>query len=305
MNANDLFEPVTNDLIAAIERGANGWTMPWQQFAATGIPRSADRRPYRGWNALVLAFTAFERGYPSGTWATYQGWQRHGAQVRRGEHGTRVVLWKPTDRHATTDEASDTGEHPTRSALFARTFTVFASEQVDGADHLAEIPTPDPARQIDSAERYFDAVGARVIRGGNVACYLPAVDLIHIPNPDQFARPSDFYSTLAHEQTHRTGHPCRLHRDLTGRFGSLAYGAEELVAELGAAFWCAQFRLDQTTRPDHAAYIGDWLAMLRQDTRALVTACSHAQRAVDYLNTLAGWPGPTADYERPAQAVAG
>ena len=104
MNANDLFETVTNDLIVAIERGASGWTMPWQQLATTGIPRSADGRPYRGWNALVLAFTAFERGYPSGTWATYQGWQRHGAQVRRSEHGTRVVLWKPTDRHATADE---------------------------------------------------------------------------------------------------------------------------------------------------------------------------------------------------------
>ena len=87
MNANDLFETVTNDLIAAVERGANGWTMPWQQLTATGIPRSADGRPYRGWNALVLAFTAFERGDPSGTWATYQGCQRHGGQVRRGEHG--------------------------------------------------------------------------------------------------------------------------------------------------------------------------------------------------------------------------
>jgi antirestriction protein ArdC len=304
MNANDLFETVTNDLIAAIERGASGWTMPWQQLAATGTPRSADDRLYRGWNALVLAFTAFERGYPSSTWATYQGWQRHCAQVRRGEHGTRVVLWKPNDRHTTPDDANDTDDKLTRSALFARTFTVFAAEQVDGADRYLEISTPDPDRQIGAADRYFDAIGAHLNRGGNAACYLPGADLIHIPNPDQFARPSDFYSTLAHEHTHWTGHTSRLHRDLTGRFGSLAYGAEELVAELGAAFWCAQFRLDQTTRPDHAAYLGDWLTLLRQDTRALVTACSHAQRAVDYLNAVGGWPTPTAEVEQSSEEVA-
>ena len=304
MNANDLFESVTNDLIAAIERGASGWTMPWQQLAATGIPRSADGRPYRGWNALVLAFTAFERGYPSGRWATYQGWQRHDTQVRRGEHGTRVVLWKPTDHRTTADDASAADEQPTRPALFARTFTVFAAEQVDGADRFLEIRTEDPARQIDSAERYFDAVGAQVIHGGNAACYVPTADRIHIPHPDQFARPSDFYSTLAHEHTHWSGHDSRLRRDLTGRFGSLSYGAEELVAELGAAFWCAQFRLDQTTRPDHAAYLGDWLNLLREDTRALVTACSHAQRAVDYLNALAQWPSPPVELETSTEAVA-
>lgn len=87
---------------------------------------------------------------------------------------------------------------------------------------------------------------------------------------------------------HWTGHGSRLARDLSGRFGSHAYGAEELVAELGAAFWCAQFGLEQATREDHAAYLGDWLALLRADTRALVAACGHAQRAVDFLNDAAG-----------------
>lgn len=90
-----------------------------------------------------------------------------------------------------------------------------------------------------------------------------------------------------------------MHRDLTGRFGSHAYGAEELVAELGAAFWCAQFGLEQATRHDHAAYLGDWLALLRADTRALVAACGHAQRAVDFLNDAAGQnSGEAAEHEQ-------
>jgi antirestriction protein ArdC len=87
---------------------------------------------------------------------------------------------------------------------------------------------------------------------------------------------------------HWTGHRSRLGRDLSGRFGDHAYGAEELVAELGAAFWCAHFGMAQVTRDDHAAYLADWLRLLRADTRALVSACSHAQHAVDHLNVLAG-----------------
>ena len=61
---------------------------------------------------------------------------------------------------------------------------------------------------------------------------------------------------------------------------------------MGAAFWCAQFGLEQATRDDHAAYLGDWLALLSADSRALVSACSHAQRAIDHLNQAAGWTTP-------------
>ena len=121
---------------------------------------------------------------------------------------------------------------------------------------------------------------------------------------EQFDRPSDFYSTSAHEHTHWTGHADRLGRDLSGRFGDHTYGAEELIAELGAAFWCAQFELGQATREDHAAYLGDWLALLQSDSRALVAACGHAQRAVDHLNTLAGWSPPSGSADEPLEVAA-
>ncbi len=124
--------------------------------------------------------------------------------------------------------------------------------------------------------------------GGDRACYRPGDDVICLPALDRFARVEDFYATSAHEHVHWTGHRSRLGRDLSGRFGDHAYGAEELVAELGAAFWCAQFGMAQVTRDDHAAYLADWLKLLRADTRAVVSACSHAQHAVDHLNVLAG-----------------
>ena len=141
MKATELFEKVTDDLVAAIEEGASGWRMPWQRLA-TGLPVSVDDRPYRGWNALVLALTAAEQGWPSGRWATYRGWQRHGCQVRRGERGTHVVLWKPTNPAANGDDDSDDRNRPT---FYARVFTVFAAEQVDGAERF--MPNPRSNRR--------------------------------------------------------------------------------------------------------------------------------------------------------------
>jgi antirestriction protein ArdC len=232
--------------------------------------------------------TAADRGWSSSTWATYRAWQRHGGQVRRGERGTQVVLWKPIDRRPD-DDPEDEVEHG--AALFARTFAVFAAEQVDGADILRTTPDPvDEPTRLESAESYFQQVAATVAHGGDVACYVPAADVIRLPELTRFERAADYYSTSAHEHVHWTGHRSRLDRDLSGRFGDRSYGAEELIAELGAAFWCAQFQLEQATRADHAAYLGDWLAILRQDARAPVAACGQAQRAIDFLNTAAGWP---------------
>jgi antirestriction protein ArdC len=297
MKAQALFERVTKDLIDAIEAGASDWRMPWQCLG-NGIPISVDGRPYRGWNALVLAMVAAERGWSSNRWATYRGWQRHGCQVRRGERSTAVVLWKPTDHRADSDQVSSSeGDHDAKSSrgLFARAFNVFAAEQVEGADRFARRPEPvNGDQRIPEVELYFADVGSRVVSGGDRACYVPALDEIHLPNLAQFPHLAVYYSTAAHEHVHWTGHESRLARDLTGRFGDAAYGAEELIAELGAAFWCAQFGLEQATRYDHAAYLADWIQLLRTDARALVAACGHAQRAVDHLNSSAGWTFETA-----------
>ena len=197
MSANDLFEKVTADLVAAIEEGAKGWRMPWQQLAVGGTPRSIDGQPYRGWNALVLAMTASDRGWSS-TWATYRGWQRHNCQVRRGECGTQVVLWKPTQRKDQETSEDETGR--SRSSLLARTFTVFAAEQVEGGDRVLtpRIDLPESER-LAAADAYFSATGSRLVLGGNRACYVPALDQIHLPAFDQFDRLSDFYSTSAHD----------------------------------------------------------------------------------------------------------
>ena len=193
MNTDELIEHVTNDLIAAIENGADTWHMPWHTIATNAQPRSIDDRPYRGLNAVVLALTAATNGWPSGTWATYRGWQRHGAQVRRGERATHVLLWKPTrpatERDDSTNEPDDSGTSTSpRGRLVSRVFAVFAAEQVDGADStLTDRDEPrDTPERIAAADTYFASIGANVINGGNRACYIPADDRIHVPHLSQF-----------------------------------------------------------------------------------------------------------------------
>ena len=297
MKADDLFETITNQLIADIEAGAGDWVMPWHCLANTSTPMSVDGRRYRGANALWLPMVAAERGWASGLWATYRGWQRHDAQVRRGEKGTAVLLWKRIEPGIDDDHDETTAS---RARLVARTFTVFAAEQADGADALIAVhrgADRDAPERIDAAEAFFATVGADVRVGGNRACYEPATDTIRLPNLDQFDQAPQFYSTQAHEHVHWTGHPDRLARDLSGRFGSDAYAAEELVAELGAAMWSAGAGLSAATRHDHAAYLSHWLRILRADARALVTVASRAQAALDHLEQQAGQHQPDNDLE--------
>jgi antirestriction protein ArdC len=299
MHAQDLFETITGQLIADIEAGAGTWTMPWHALADAGTPVSIAGRPYRGMNALWLPLVGAAQGWSTGVWGTYKGWQATGAQVRRGQRATAVVLWKPSKGGAAEDTADDSDLPGLRRRLVVRTYNVFAAEQVDGAEHLIAARTErlagrDTPERFAAADAYFAAVGARVVEGGNQACYQPATDTIHVPTLAQFDHPWLHAGTLAHEHAHWTGHPSRLDRDLSGRFGSDAYAAEELVAEVGAAMWCAQMGLSAVTRPDHAAYLAHWLRILRTDARALITVASKAQGAVDHLNACAQFTPPGA-----------
>ena len=243
--------------------------MPWHTLADAGTPTSIDRRPYRGMNALWLPMVAAANGWTSGVWATYRGWQRHGAQVRRGERGTHVVLWKPTTDKNTTD----TDDTATRPAPAADCWPAPTSCSPPNRPTATE-PHPRAARTRTRRAGHprTHRQRRRLLRrrsapasctGGNRACYQPGTDTIHLPDLAQFDQAAHFYATSAHEHVHWTGHADRLARDLTGRFGSDAYAAEELVAELGAAMWCGQAGISATTRADHAAYLAGWLRVLR------------------------------------------
>jgi antirestriction protein ArdC len=150
----------------------------------------------------------------------------------------------------------------------------------------------DTSERIAAADAYFAGFDVEVIEGGNRACYMPGTDTIRIPTIDRFRTAAAYYATRAHESVHATGHSSRLTRTFGERFGDGAYAAEELVAELGAAMWCAQAGISSTTRDDHASYLASWLDILREDPRSLITVASKAQAAVDYINANTTRPLP-------------
>ena len=205
MHAQDLFEAVTAQLIADIEAGAGTWRMPWHCLADSGTPTSADGRPYRSTNALILAIQGSSLGFTSGIWSTYRSYQRHGAQVRRGEKGTTVALWKPTTQpNSAAATETDGDDRPVGRGLIARTFTVFAAEQVDGADAIiarrssARVERDTPER-IAEADRYFASIGVPIIEGGNRAYYSADADEIHVPTLAPFDHAASYHGTVAHD----------------------------------------------------------------------------------------------------------
>lgn len=279
----DTFQRVTDQIVKAIEEGAGSYRMPWR--TSGGFPNSpvnaASKRPYRGINILVLWATAQERGYSSGTWATYKQWQELGAQVRKGEKSANVVFWKFFDRDEEQQDNHADSETHLRRIPMARDYWVFNAEQVDGYVAPEEQKLSREER-IEAAEEFFRRAGVEPSAGGNRAFYQPETDTVHMPAFEAFKEPLFYYSVLSHETTHWTGAKHRLDRDLSGRFGSESYAVEELVAELGAAFLCAELGLPTDPREDHAPYIVSWLKVLKNDKRAIFTAAAKAQAAVDW-----------------------
>jgi len=166
-------------------------------------------------------------------------------------------------------------------------FNVEQCEELPAQYHALASPRLEMPARIAGAESFFSATGASLSYGGNCAFYRPSTDSIVMPAFEAFRDAESYYATLAHETTHWTAHESRLARDFgSRRFGSEGYAIEELVAELGAAFLCADLDLTVEPREDHAAYIATWLEVLKSDSRAIFAAASHAQRAADFLNSL-------------------
>lgn len=280
-----IYDTVTASLVQQIEAGAGKWQMPWHNRGAlAGVPVNATTgNTYSGVNVLVMWGAADAMGYSDARWATYKQWQAAGCQVRKGERATAGIKWKPV----VGKREADAG----RPVLIPLGFSVFNVAQVDGGQ--VELPlgvdTTPKFSPVERAESVIAAVGARLTHGGARAFFQPATDSIVMPDRFRFEATATssaqeaYYSTLLHEHIHWTGGDSRLKRNLRGRFGDDSYAAEELIAELGAAFLCARLGISNEPRPDHAQYLTSWLKVLKADSRAIFTAASAAQKAADFL----------------------
>lgn len=286
----NVYQKITEQVIAAMEAGALKFEMPWHK----GNPRPVNvssGKPYRGINTVALWVAEQLNGYATGTWGTYKQWNAIGAQVRKGEHAATVVFYKDVEY-----QVEEEGETKTKHSFMATASWVFNADQVDGYTACDVAPLVDKTQRLKNVEAFVAATRATIKEMGYRACYNLTEDTIYMPERALFKGSStssateSFYSTLLHELTHWTGHSTRLDRELKNRFGDNAYAMEELIAELGAAFLCADLGISLEVRPDHAAYLQGWLSALKQDKRALFTAAAKASVASDYLFTLQPQP---------------
>ncbi len=288
----DIHAEITNRIVAAIEDGiTREFRLPWNNSGSGGLPLNiASKRQYQGINILGLWVAALHHGYTRPIWGTYRQWQEKGCQVRKGEKASLVVFYKTL----TQEDGEEGGENESRERRFARASWVFNADQVDGMAGESPLPCEPLFVSTEDADRFAYASGATIREGGSMACYCPAEDLIRMPERHRFygsatmSAAEAYYATLMHELTHWTAAPARCERNLKGRFGSEAYAMEELIAELGAAFLCAELAITPELRPDHASYLANWLAVLKGDKKAIFTAASKAQQAVSYLKGRAG-----------------
>jgi antirestriction protein ArdC len=322
----DLYQAVTDRIVAHLEEvlaSGEKWERPYLPSPQVQ-PLNVEGRPYRGVNWWLLA-TA---DAPSGCWATYRMWDERGAQVRKGERGTQVVFWKPmVGKPKPGEEVS--AEEAAKAArgkpwMLLKHFVVFSAEQVEGFDleawaarwrpatHLLGAPRPGVFEFHPVAEPalrdYHARVGLALTEGAaGPPAYYPAADRIGLPPRQTFLSQGGYYGSWAHEAVHSTGRQDRLDRQMGKRFGDQAYAVEELVAELGAAMFCAATGVQSECRKDHACYLAHWIGVLKTDKRAIFTVASKSQAAVDLIlleiDTVDG-AGPTPEITDTAAAAA-
>ena len=269
-----MYDQITDSIIAKLEEGTAPWVKPWSAGASGADRNVTTDRAYNGINRLVLGM----QGRSSSLWATYNQWQSMGVQVQKGEKSTAIVFFKPVSSTKTNAQ----GETETSGYAIMKGFNVFNAEQTD-----YEIPLIDSMPSFEPSalcETRMAMTGAIIRHGGDSAHFTPSTDSITLPHRDTFNTADAYYATAFHELTHWTGVKARLDRDMNGRFGNEAYAFEELVAELGSAFLCADHHISGQLQ--HANYIASWLRVLKSDNKAVFKASALAQKASDYINSL-------------------
>ena len=279
--AFNLYENVTARILSQLETGTVPWVKPWAATAGQNMPHNAATgRPYSGCNVVLLWMAGHGR-FASPRYMTFKQAKELGGNVKKGEHGFQIVFVKPmTAKPKTEDEKA-------RGFMMLKAYTVFNVDQIENLPE--KILTPDPVKPRNEDERdatideFIVATAAdfRADVGGDRAFYNDAGDFIAMPTFTAFDSASAYYATGFHELGHWTGHKSRLDRKLGNRFGTSAYAAEELIAELTSAFLCAEF--DVNGQLQHAEYIANWIQMLKDDSKAFLTAASAAQKAADFI----------------------
>lgn len=275
----DVYQIITDRLIAILEAGTVPWRKPWNYGREGGPLNLVSRKHYQGINCFLLACSSFGSPY----WLTYRQARDLGGHVRKEEKGSSVIFWKIYEK-----EDVNVEDRKKRLPIL-RYYTVFNVEQCEGII----VPDPDITTwhehdPIATAEKVILSMPKRptVDIGGVRACYSPLRDHVQVPELFRYEKAEEYYSTFFHELAHSTGHQSRLNREgITSNhfFGDAVYSREELVAEMAAAFLCGHTGIENTTIHNSAAYLQSWIRTLRGDRKLAIIAAAQAQKAADYI----------------------
>ena len=192
-----IYQTVTDNIIAELERGASPWIKPWQADSSAD-QNVISKKAYKGINRLLLGVSSMSKGYSSANWATYKQWAELGANVRKGEKATAIVYFQPVVKPVADAESTDGG----KTYALLKTYFVFNAAQVDGVTFQKPSVDSVPFNPIEVAEQRIVKTGALITHGGDAAFYMPSMDRIQMPNKGTFASPENYYATMFHELTH-------------------------------------------------------------------------------------------------------
>lgn len=282
----DIYQEVTDTVIKLLEEGTVIWQRSWHD---RGWPKNhLTQLHYRGWNLFFLNFHAERKGYPTAQYLTFKQANQLGGTIKKGEKGVKIIYWA-TIKPKEDVNASTTDDEQKKSKLVPKTYIVFNIAQTEGIEFSIAAPTiKSQHEQIAACEDVITGMPnpPKVRLNGDAAYYQPIKDTVVVPPLEKSVGAEQYYSTLFHELAHSTGHSTRLNRkelmEADG-FGKVNYAKEELTAEMTAAYLCAVTEIGQPTIENSAAYIENWLTVLKNDKTLIIRAASQAQKAADYV----------------------
>lgn len=277
MAAANVYQMVTDRIIEEMQKGIIPWEKPWTGVRAGAFNR-VSKKPYSLLNQMLLKHT--------GEYATFKQWSELGGKIKKGAKSEIIVFWKITE----IEEENEDNEKVKKNIAILRYYNVFHISQVEGVKPL-ESPFPE-VEPIEEADRIINDYVARehidfTECASNDAYYNPLRDCVVVPMKEQYKLINEYYSTTFHELTHTTGHKDRLNRlenEAITAYGSETYSKEELVAELGSSYIMNFLGIETIkTFRNSARYIKNWLQVLKNDNKFIVSAASKAEKAVNFI----------------------
>ena len=272
----DVYQMVTDRIIAALEKGVVPWKQPWRTL---GPPRNVvTGKKYRGINFWLL----LAMNYPSNLFLSYKQMKELGGKLKEGERGNIIVFWKQL-------LIEDQESEEKKQLPFLRYYTIYNVSQCEGLpEEWSETPSDGENEEIQSCEDIVQGMPQKptIQHKGDKAFYNPLRDFVNMPGQNSFENSEAYYSVLFHELVHSTGHEKRLARKellQMAEFGSDPYSQEELTAEIGACFLNTVSGIESNLMSNSASYIQGWLKKLKGDKKCIVYASTQAQRATDFI----------------------